>query len=185
VSPDAAVVELVGGFVAVVVALALAAVLLRPLWLPLWHLFRGTQQFLEDWNGEPDRPGVQGRPGAMARLAQLERNSGSSLRDAVDRIEAQLAEVQDSARQATTAAGLAVNEAKVNRAVLQETQHNTRRNVNELRGAIGALASTVEQRDREALAKEVGYVRALRRLGINLTDVTEELPDHPAEGDVT
>jgi hypothetical protein len=165
------------GLVAGLVALALAAVLLRPLWLPLWNLFRGTQQFLEDWFGEPARPGQQERPGAMARLAQLERNSGSSLRDAVDRIEAQLDEVRASAKQATTAAGIAVGEAKVGRAINAETAEHTRQQIGELRGAVGALANTVSDVEQQAVAKEIGYVRALRRLGIDLTDVTDELPD--------
>ena len=47
---------------------------------------------LDDWRGEPERPGVPGRPGVMTRLAKIEAelrpNHGSSLRDAVNRIEA-------------------------------------------------------------------------------------------------
>lgn len=173
-------------FTAGLVALALATVLLRPIWLPVWRLFRGTQQFLEDWFGEPERKkdGVAARPGAMARLAQLERNSGSSLRDAIDRIEGQIesvkqdvADVQCTAEQATTAAGIAVGEAKAGRAVMAEAAENTRGQIAELRGAVGALASTVNESDRHALAQEIAFVRALRRLGVDLTDVTDELPD--------
>lgn len=56
---------------------------------PLVH---GVGQFLDDWNGEPERPGVSpARPGVMARIAAIEHelhpNGGSSLRDAVNRIE--------------------------------------------------------------------------------------------------
>lgn len=54
-----------------------------------------TGQFLDDWYGEEERPGVPERPGVMQRLASLEDgldhlrhevrpNSGESLRDAVD-----------------------------------------------------------------------------------------------------
>ena len=57
-----------------------------------------VREFLEDWRGEEARPGYHKRPGVMERLVSLEEqvntvthelkpNSGSSLRDAVDRIE--------------------------------------------------------------------------------------------------
>lgn len=49
------------------------------------------RDFLDDWGGEPERPGVPGRLGVMSRLdrieAQLRPNGGSTLRDAVTRIE--------------------------------------------------------------------------------------------------
>ena len=62
------------------------------------RLYRGLTNLVEDWRGEPARPGVAGRPGVMARLerielrqqrieAQLLPNGGASLRDAVNRIE--------------------------------------------------------------------------------------------------
>lgn len=35
-------------------------------------LFRKLQQFLDDFQGEQDRPGVPGRPGVMKRLETLE-----------------------------------------------------------------------------------------------------------------
>lgn len=58
--------------------------------------------FLDDWFGEEARPGVPERPGTMARLLcienrlstvesdtkQLQRNGGTHLRDAIDRLEA-------------------------------------------------------------------------------------------------
>jgi len=47
--------------------------------------------FLDDWNGEPARPGVPQRLGVMARLDEMHHelhpNSGSSLADAVNRTE--------------------------------------------------------------------------------------------------
>ncbi|WP_405557747.1 hypothetical protein OHV08_28185 [Streptomyces canus] len=69
----------------------------------IWRVVRGvshmtsrTGQFLDDWYGEGERPGVPARPGVMERLGNLEGymrsvqhevkpNSGASLRDAVDR----------------------------------------------------------------------------------------------------
>jgi hypothetical protein len=61
-------------------------------------------QFLDDWNGEPARPGIApAKPGVMeqltahaSRLAAIEHelhpNGGSSMRDAIDRLEAQAAQ---------------------------------------------------------------------------------------------
>jgi hypothetical protein len=69
----------------------------------LWRVLRGVThltgragQFLDDWYGEGERPGVPPRPGVMQRLSHLEGlinsvqhevkpNTGKSLRDAVDR----------------------------------------------------------------------------------------------------
>ncbi|MFD4659351.1 hypothetical protein ACFWP2_27400 [Kitasatospora sp. NPDC058444] len=71
----------------------------------LWRATRGARRLaqrvedvVDDWTGVPDRPGVPGRPGVMTRLDKIEHriaavehelhpNSGSSLRDAVDRVD--------------------------------------------------------------------------------------------------
>ncbi|UQA95589.1 hypothetical protein [Streptomyces halobius] len=68
----------------------------------VWRGLRGTlrlarrvEEFMDDWAGEEERPGVPGRPGVMARVSAIEDrlrrvedelypNSGGSLRDAVD-----------------------------------------------------------------------------------------------------
>jgi hypothetical protein len=70
----------------------------------VWRVTRGARrilgrldEFADDWNGLPSRPGVPGHAGVMARLGSIEDrlaavehelhpNSGKSLRDAVDRI---------------------------------------------------------------------------------------------------
>ncbi|WP_329564652.1 hypothetical protein [Kitasatospora sp. NBC_01266] len=74
----------------------------------LWRITRGArhiahrlEQIADDWAGVPARPGVPGHDGVMARLGAIERrlgavehelhpNSGASLRDAVDRVAAQV-----------------------------------------------------------------------------------------------
>lgn len=61
------------------------AILARYVVRPLLKVQRGLSDFLEDWNGRPDRPGVPGHKGAMARLEQLENNGGSSIKDTVER----------------------------------------------------------------------------------------------------
>jgi hypothetical protein len=70
----------------------------------LVRIAKGVELYLADWYGEPDRPGVPARPGVLVRLQRAEEglvgigdrlgrlehemqpNSGSSLRDAVDRL---------------------------------------------------------------------------------------------------
>ncbi|MFD7738426.1 hypothetical protein [Streptomyces sp. MJM8645] len=62
------------------------------------HLAQRVEDFVDDWTGTDDRPGVPGRPGVMTRLGTIEQqlatvqhelhpNSGSSLRDAIDRVD--------------------------------------------------------------------------------------------------
>ncbi|MDN3056169.1 hypothetical protein PH213_16775 [Streptomyces sp. SRF1] len=60
----------------------------------------------DDWQGTPARPGVSARPGVMQRLDAIEQqlaavehelhpNSGASLRDAVDRVDARTRRIAD------------------------------------------------------------------------------------------
>ncbi|MFC7582414.1 hypothetical protein ACFQYP_00390 [Nonomuraea antimicrobica] len=57
------------------------------------------KDFLDDWKGEPARAGVEARPGIPERIALIENelraNHGTSLRDAVDRLEGGLRRVED------------------------------------------------------------------------------------------
>lgn len=83
----------------------------------LWGVFQRTEQFLEDFNGTPERPGVPARPGVLERLqtmdgdlatvrAELSYNSGSTLKDAVRRIDNNVA---DLAQKQNTQPQVAVN----------------------------------------------------------------------------
>ena len=97
----------------IVLGVAATAIgLTKPVWMQMFHAFQRLQQFFDDWFGEPARPGQALRPGAMARLAELENNGGSSIKDTVDRIETKLAAVSDQADHAVLAASQAVQEAK-------------------------------------------------------------------------
>ncbi|MFD8529401.1 hypothetical protein ACFV0L_18475 [Streptosporangium canum] len=66
----------------------------------LWRTFGALKNFLDDWQGESERPGVPARPGIAARIAQIEDelrpNHGSSLRDAVNRTESGVRRVEDT-----------------------------------------------------------------------------------------
>jgi len=95
-----------GGFVSL--ALAIGTGVWRVMRV-LVRLVKGVEQYLTDWYGEPERPGVPPRPGVLVRLQRAEEgllgigerlgrlehemqpNSGASLRDAVDRVNAALA----------------------------------------------------------------------------------------------
>jgi hypothetical protein len=51
---------------------------LGALWMmtrPLRRTAKGFEQFLEDWNGVPERPGFDAIPGVPERLRVLERNA--------------------------------------------------------------------------------------------------------------
>lgn len=84
-----------GVIAAIAGLLALAARILRR----VLHIAHRMEEFADDWLGVPGRPGVPARPGVMERLDRLDRdvagirhelhpNSGASLRDAIDRVEA-------------------------------------------------------------------------------------------------
>lgn len=65
---------------------------LGALWLmtrPLRRTAKGFEQFLEDWNGVPERPGFDAIPGVPERLRVLERNAKSD-RDLLEKINHEL-----------------------------------------------------------------------------------------------
>lgn len=62
-------------------------------WMTTW------EHFMEDWFGEEARPGVEKRAGVMERLATLDHelkpNGGGSIKDAVNRIEKKVKEIDN------------------------------------------------------------------------------------------
>lgn len=87
-----AIAAIVGG----IVAMATLAVMVGR---PLRRLARQNDEFREDWYGVPARPGRSAIPGVPERLARIEKelqpNGGSSMRDAVGRLEAKLIGVEN------------------------------------------------------------------------------------------
>lgn len=61
---------------------------------PLRRLARQNDEFREDWYGVPARPGRAAVPGVPERLSLIEKelkpNHGSTLRDAISRVETRL-----------------------------------------------------------------------------------------------
>lgn len=87
------------------IALGISAVLaaafalqkfIRPLLIKTRMLARNWERFLMDWAGEEARPGRDRVPGVMERLnkidGELTHNGGSSIKDAISRIEKRLME---------------------------------------------------------------------------------------------
>lgn len=76
---------------ALIAAILTVLTLVGTLGWKLFKLIKKTGQFLDDWSGEPARPGHEATPGVVARITameeQLTNNGGSSMKDAVDRIE--------------------------------------------------------------------------------------------------
>lgn len=99
----------------IVLAGAALAVLTHWVVMPAVRLFTDWRQFLEDWRGEPARPGIAPeRLGVLARLSKLEEsaarvehevkpNDGASMKDQINRIEEHVVPVE--ARPTVTAAG--------------------------------------------------------------------------------
>lgn len=83
--------------VAAVAIAGLIALVVR-VWQGVRRIVDRVDDLADDWAGTLERPGVPARPGVMARLHRIEErvaavehelqpNSGSSLRDAVDRVD--------------------------------------------------------------------------------------------------
>jgi hypothetical protein len=89
---------------------ALAAIVLGALgWLlrQIWRAFRTIEEFREDWKGVPADRNHAARPGVLQRMGTLEAtvadiqgqvhlNSGHSMRDEVQRIEAAVDDMQQT-----------------------------------------------------------------------------------------
>lgn len=97
------IVQVAGGLVTLLTAALLLAKIIIPgvrrvkLWFLAWD------QFMCDWSGEDARPDRDRVPGVMERLnaidGELKRNGGSSVKDAVDRIEINVNEISNKTGQ--------------------------------------------------------------------------------------
>lgn len=143
--------ELLAAVLAVAGGLTIVAGAYRA--LGIGRFLARTRAFLDDWQGEPDRPGFRGRPSFPERMAAVEsnvetlqRNHGSSLRDKVDDVHTRVVDLQARAQS--------------NRDGIDELQHRVtdhrRRNDEQatlLREAVDRRLGSVEGRLREIEAR--------------------------------
>ena len=85
------------GVIAVGTALGLLWKLVKPLCDRIHVAMDSWDAFLRDWAGEPASPGRSAVPGVMERLnridGELKRNGGSSMKDAINRVEKKLEQI--------------------------------------------------------------------------------------------
>lgn len=79
--------------------LTIITVAILPMVRKFKKLSTGWEDFMRDWKGEDAEPGRDHSPGVMERLnnidGEFKKNSGSTLKDAVARIERKLDEVDE------------------------------------------------------------------------------------------
>lgn len=92
IQTTATIVSIVGG------ALAISGFLIS-LWKNISNMTKKLDLFWEDWNGAEERPGRDKIPGVMERLnkidGELKHNGGSTMKDAVKRIEGKLDRIEE------------------------------------------------------------------------------------------
>jgi tetrahydromethanopterin S-methyltransferase subunit B len=90
---------LASGAVVAATILTILTVVVLPMVKKLRKLDKGWDDFMRDWKGEEAEPGRDHSPGVMERLnnidGEFKKNSGSTLKDAVARIERKLDEVDE------------------------------------------------------------------------------------------
>lgn len=93
------VLQFAGGITIILGAYFSIVKFLIPLFKRIYKWFVSWELFLIDWSGEDSRPGRDRIPGVMERLnaidGELKHNGGSSVKDAVDRIEIKINEVDE------------------------------------------------------------------------------------------
>lgn len=88
-----------GGVVTVGAAIGVLWKLLKPICDRLHSVMDNLDAFMRDWAGEEKAPGRSAVPGVMERLnridGELKRNGGSSMKDAINRIEQKLSQIDE------------------------------------------------------------------------------------------
>lgn len=138
---------------------------LGALWLmtrPLRSTAKGFEQFLEDWNGVPERAGFDAIPGVPERLRTLERNARAD-RALLERIDHEL----------HPNSGGSLRD-QVNKS--RDDIDAVRRNVEARMGEIPRLAADVA-----AVTRALGNPRTLRALSRRMDQDLEQGDEHRTE----
>jgi hypothetical protein len=87
------------GVITVGTALGMLWKLLHPICQRIHTLMDNWDSFMRDWEGEKAAPGRSAVPGVMERLnridGELKRNGGSSMKDAINRVEQKLSQIDE------------------------------------------------------------------------------------------
>lgn len=93
------IVQVAGGLVTLLTAALLIGKIIIPGFKRVKLWFANWDRFMTDWAGEEPRAGRDRVPGVMERLnaidGELKNNGGTSVKDAVDRIEKNVNEISD------------------------------------------------------------------------------------------
>jgi hypothetical protein len=85
------------GVITVGSALGMLLMVLKRFYKRVQGFMDTWDQFHRDWDGEPAMPGRSAVPGVMERLnridGELKRNGGSSMKDAINRVEKKLEQI--------------------------------------------------------------------------------------------
>ena len=85
------------GVITVGSALGMLLIVLKRFYKRVQGFMDTWDQFHRDWDGEPAMPGRSAVPGVMERLnridGELKRNGGSSMKDAINRVEKKLEQI--------------------------------------------------------------------------------------------
>jgi len=85
------------GILTVGSALGMLGIALKRIYSRVQGFMDNWDQFHRDWAGEPSMPGRSAVPGVMERLnridGELKRNGGSSMKDAINRVEKKLEQI--------------------------------------------------------------------------------------------
>ena len=96
---DLLIVQIAAALGTILGASLLVARVIFPIMKSAKKIIDQVDDFMEDWKGTETREGRIGTPGVMARLnkidGELSHNGGSSIKDAVDRIEKKIKEIDD------------------------------------------------------------------------------------------
>lgn len=162
----------------------------------LWSLFKGVPKLTgaiaridgaaRAIVGSDDHPGVVDRIKAVE--SELKPNGGGSFRDVVNRVETGVLEAKGLAK--TVADQLAITQQAAQEAAqaahddrsrielrLQTNQRSNEQRVEALMNALDGYAQERYAKDEYQALREVAYVRALKAMGLDLTDIATELDE--------